>query len=254
MKVKGGVAGRCVMFAVLTLALTVFAQTIQAQTTDSRHSESQQGSKEYRTFYLTNVTQSRPFSEVVTDLRNMLPQAKVYFVSSQNAVSILGTPDELALAQKIILDTDRARKTYRLTYTITDTQNGASVGTRDVSLVVAAGGKTTIKQGNRVPIATGMTSDAGSASTQMQYLDVGLSIEASVDGAPDHLRLHTRVEQSSVAEGKTAGAGTQDPVIRQTSLDGVSDIGQGKAVVLGSLEVPGSSRREQISVRSEIVQ
>ncbi|MGH9586021.1 MAG: hypothetical protein ACRD3F_03655 [Acidobacteriaceae bacterium] len=247
MKLKRGVAGLVVM----TLALVVFAKVIRAQ--EANRSESQPASKEYKTFYLANVTQPQPFSDIVRDIRNMLPQAKVYYVSSQNAVSILGTPDELALAQKIISDTDRAPKTYRLTYTITDKQNGASVGTRDVSLVVAAGGKTTIKQGNRVPIATGTTGDAGSASTQMQYLDVGLSIEASVDGSPDHLKLHTRVEQSSVAEEKTV-AGTQDPVIRQTALDGVSNLEQGKSIVLGSLDVPGSSRREEISVRSEVVQ
>lgn len=253
MKVRRGVAGRCVIFAVLTLALMVFAQTIQAQTVDSQHSGLQQGSKEYRTFYLTNAVQSRDFTEIQTVLRNLLSRARVYGVPSQNALLIYGTPDELALAQKIISDTDRAPKTYRLTYTITEMKDGASEGTRDVSLVVASGGRTTVKQGSRVPIATGVPNSENGA-VQMQYLDVGLSIEASVDGAPDHLRLHTRVEQSSVAEGKTAGATAQDPVIRQTSLDGVSDLGQGNAVVLGTLGIRGSSRHEQISVRSEVVQ
>lgn len=157
------------------------------------------------------------------------------------------------MVQKVISDTDRAPKTYRLTYTITNIGNGASAGTRHISFVVADDGKTSVKQGNRVPNATGMTSDAGSASTQMQYLDVGMSIEASVDGALDHLRLHTRVEQSSVAEGKAA-AGAHDPVIRQTSLDGVSNLEQGKTVVLGSLEVLGSGAHQEISVRSELVQ
>lgn len=250
MKVNRGDAGRCVMFAGLVLVLMVFAETLNAQA--ANHSESQQGSKEYRTFYLANITQLRSATDILTDLRNILPRAKVYFVPSQNAISILGTPEDLALAQKIISDTDRTPKTYRLSYTITSMGNGASAGARDVSLVVAAGGKTTVKQGSRVPIATGAPNSENGA-VQMQYLDVGLSIEASVDGTPDHLRLHTRVEQSSVAEGKTV-ANTQDPVIRQTFLDGESNLRQGKAVVLGSLNVPGSSQQEEISVRSELVQ
>lgn len=251
MKLKRGFAGRMVMFALLTLAVTVSTQTINAQTADSQHSESQQSAKEYRTFYLTNTAQPQQFNDIVRDVRNMLPRARVYFVPSQNAVSIFGTSDELALAQKIISDMDRTPKTYRLTYTITDLENGASAGTRHVSLVVADGGRTTVKQGSRVPIAT--AGETGSTASQIQYLDVGLSIEATVDGAPDHLKLRTRVEQSSVAEGK-AVAGTQDPVIRQTSLDGVSTLEQGKNIVLGALDIPGSNRREEISVRSELVQ
>lgn len=250
MKEKRGVAGRCVVFAVLALALTISAETIGAQAVN--HSESQQGSKEYRTFYLTNAVQPRDFNEIQTVLRNLLSRARVYGVPSQNALLIYGTPDDLAMAQKVISDTDRAPKTYRLTYTITNIGNGASAGTRHISLVVAAGGKTSVKQGNRVPIATGVPNSENGA-VQMQYLDVGLGIEASVDGTPDHLSLHTRVEESSVAEGKTV-AGTQDPVIRQTSLDGVSNLEQGKTVVLGSLPLPGTNRQEEISVRSELVQ
>lgn len=252
MKQKCRVAGRVVIFAALTLPLALFAQSTNAQTADSHHSESQQGSKEYKTFYLTHAVQPRDFNEIETVLRNLLSRARVYGVPSQNALLIYGTPDDLALAQKVISDTDRTPKTYRLTYTITEMKDGASEGTRDVSLVVADGGRATIKQGSRVPIATGVPNSERDA-VQMQYLDVGLSIEASVDGAPDHLRLHTRVERSSVAEGKTV-AGTRDPVIRQTSLDDVSNIGQGKAVVLGSLNVPGSSRQEEISVQSAVVQ
>lgn len=250
MKVKRGVAGRCVVFAVLMLALMVFAETTSAQAVN--HPESQQGPKEYKTFYLTNAVQPRDFNEIQTVLRNLLSRARIYGVPSQNELLIYGTPDDLAMAQKVISDSDRAPKTYRLTYTITDIGNGANQAARHVSLVVADGGKTTIKQGNRVPIATGRPNSENGA-VQMQYLDVGLSIQASVDGTPDHLKLHTRVEQSSVAEAKTI-AGTQDPVIRQTTLDGFSNLEQGKSIVLGALDIPGSSGREEISVRSEVLQ
>ena len=120
-------------------------------------------------------------------------------------------------------------------------------------MIVAAGGKTVVKQGNRVPLVTG-SSNAGSSApnSQVQYVDVGLNIEASLEGNSDGLRLHSKVEQSSLAEEKS-GFGAQDPVIRQTMLEGMSTLAQGKPMVLGSLDIPGSTRHEEIEVVSELV-
>ena len=44
-----------------------------------------------------------------TALRNVLPNAKVYGVASQNAIVMRGTPDELLLAEQLINDLDKAR-------------------------------------------------------------------------------------------------------------------------------------------------
>jgi general secretion pathway protein D len=46
---------------------------------------------------------------VQTALRNVLTSAKIFGVSSQNAIVMRGTPDELLLAQKLINDLDKAR-------------------------------------------------------------------------------------------------------------------------------------------------
>jgi general secretion pathway protein D len=61
------------------------------------------------TFYLTNAWQQNDLNDASTALRNVLPNAKVYPVPSQNAIVMRGTPDELILAQKIINDLDKAR-------------------------------------------------------------------------------------------------------------------------------------------------
>jgi hypothetical protein len=87
----------------------------------------------------------------------------------------------------------------------------------------------------------------------VQYLDVGLNIDATLDAYSDGLRLHTKVEQSSVVADEKSGMGTQDPVVRQTTLEGVSTLVQGKPVVLGALDMPGSTRRQEIEVISELV-
>src|SRR5271170_281055 len=243
------------MLALLTLVLTLFAQSAGAQTQDAaaKPTEEKAGAETYQTLYLSSLAEQRDANDIQTDLRNMLPKAKLYYVASQNAISMRGTPEDIQLAQKILSDIDRTRKTYRLTYTIRETDGGRQTGTQQFALVVASGGRTIFKQGNKVPIVTGAFNEGtSSANSQVQYLDVGLNIDATLDAYSDGLRLHTKVEQSSVADEKS-GMGAQDPVVRQTTLEGVSTLIQGKPVVLGSLDVPGSARRQEIEVVSELV-
>ena len=46
----------------------------------------------------------------------------------------------------------------------------------------------------------------------------------------------------------------QDPILRQTVLDATTNLTPGKATVLGSLDIPGSTRHEEIEVAAELVQ
>jgi general secretion pathway protein D len=62
-----------------------------------------------QTFYLTNAWQQNDLNDVQTAIRNVLPNAKVYGVASQNAIVMRGTPDELLLAEKLINDLDKPR-------------------------------------------------------------------------------------------------------------------------------------------------
>jgi hypothetical protein len=84
----------------------------------------------YKTFYLNNVIRQQDANEIVTDLRNILPTPKIYYVPSQNALSIRGSADDIALAQKILGDLDHPHKAYRLTYTLTETGSGQPDGDR----------------------------------------------------------------------------------------------------------------------------
>jgi type II secretory pathway component GspD/PulD (secretin) len=207
----------------------------------------------YQTLYLTNLTQPNDALELMTDLRNMLPNAKVYYVPSQSALSIRASAEELALAQKILADLDKTKKIYRLTYTMTERDGGKTIGVQHFSIIVASGSRTEFKQGSRVPITVGgAISGSSTSNPEVQYLDVGQDIDASLDGYLDGVRLRTKVVQSSIAEDKS-GVGTQDPVIRQTTLEGTSTLVQGKPLVLGSLDVPGSTRHQEVEVVSELV-
>ncbi len=204
-----------------------------------------------QTIFLTNASQQNDLNDIQTDLRNVLPRARIYGVASQNAITLRATAEDLETAQKLIADLDRPKKVYRLTFTITDFDGGRKAGSQHFAILAVSGQRSTFKQGSRVPIVTG-TSEGQAQSSQVQYEDVGLSIEATVSGSPDALNLRTKVEQSSLADEKP-GAGAQDPVIRQTVLDVTSEAAQGKPLVLGSLDIPGTTRSQEVEVVAEPV-
>jgi type II secretory pathway component GspD/PulD (secretin) len=208
-------------------------------------------SRPYQTFYLVNVAAENDAIEIVTSVRNILPpDVKIYLVPSQNAISMRGSTEDLVLAQKVIHDLDRPKKAYRLIYTLTDMDGSKRVGVQHFGMIVFAGQRTTLKQGSKVPIATRPTEDASGSQTQFTYLDVGLNFDATLDAFADGMRLHSKVEQSSIAEEKS-GFGPQAPIVRQTVLEGMSFLTPGKPLVLGSLDIPGSTRHLDVDVVME---
>jgi general secretion pathway protein D len=76
---------------------------------NSRAKRTELDEQAVQTFYLSNAWQQNDLNDVQTALRNVLPNAKVYGVPSQNALVMRATPDELTLAQKVINDLDKAR-------------------------------------------------------------------------------------------------------------------------------------------------
>jgi general secretion pathway protein D len=76
---------------------------------NSRSKRAELDEQAVQTFYLSNAWQQNDLNDVQTALRNVLPNAKVYGVASQNAIVMRATPDELLLAQKLVNDLDKAR-------------------------------------------------------------------------------------------------------------------------------------------------
>jgi type II secretory pathway component GspD/PulD (secretin) len=212
-------------------------------------------------FYLTYVSGGSEASDIVNTLRNMLdPQDKVYLEQAQSAVFIQAPPDQLTLAKKLIDEIDRPKRTYRLTYTITEVDDGKRVGTQHYSMVLVSGQRTTMKQGSKVPVATGSYNSGAAAGstvgagveTQFTYLDVGLNFDATLDESVNGVRLRSKAEQSSLGADKPI-AGILEPVVRQTVLEGTSILTPGKPLILGSLDIPDSTRRLDIEVVMEVV-
>jgi type II secretory pathway component GspD/PulD (secretin) len=186
-------------------------------------------------------------NDVQTALRNTLTHARMYGDATQYAIVVHGTGEDIDTAKKLVANLDRPKKAYRVTYTVTDSDAGKGTGAQHYSLIVTSGSKTILKQGNRVPLVTGMP-EGGTAtqSSQVQYIDIGLNIEAGVEG----VGLRTKVEISGVADEKS-GIGVQDPVVRQTMVEGMLNLGVHKPLVLGSIDIPGTTRHEEIEVTAE---
>ena len=233
-----------VCVATAALVLTMCAANAMAQAPE------QSQPANFQTFYLKNATGQNAANDVQTTLRNMLPRMKIYYAPSSNALTVSGTREEIAAAQKILNDIDRPQKTYRVTYTIAE--GGSQGETQRVVLTVTPGGRTISKQGTRVPIMTGSYKEGESANSQFQYVDVGLSIESSIVGYEAGLQVHSKIEETSVADEKS-NVGILDPIVKQSVLEVQSGITPGKPLTLGSIEMPGG-KRMQVQATVEVVQ
>jgi type II secretory pathway component GspD/PulD (secretin) len=241
--------------ATLLLAMPLFSRVASAQTSndETKPAETKPDQLPYQTFFLTYATDRNSLNDIQTDLRNMMPRAKIFGVEMDKAITVRGTADDLATAQKLIADLDKPRKVYRLTYTVTDKDN-PSKDEQHYSLIVASGDRTVFKQGDRVPIITGTSGDKPAPpSSEVQCVDVGVNINADLATSADALMLSTKFELSSVGNPMAGLNNTGDPDIRQTVLQETTSLMPDKPLVLGTLDLPGTTRHQEIQVVAELV-
>jgi general secretion pathway protein D len=62
-----------------------------------------------KTFYLGNVSSATDLQDIVNAIRTVLEVQRILQIPSQNAIIVKGTPDQLALAQKMVDDIDKPR-------------------------------------------------------------------------------------------------------------------------------------------------
>jgi general secretion pathway protein D len=62
-----------------------------------------------KTFYLSNVSTPTELQDLVNAMRQILEIPRIQQLPSQNAIVVRGTPDQVALAEKLISDIDKAK-------------------------------------------------------------------------------------------------------------------------------------------------
>ncbi|MGA3162259.1 MAG: hypothetical protein ABSC77_13715 [Terracidiphilus sp.] len=147
---------------------------------------------------------------------------------------------------------ETAPTTYRLTYTLTELDGSKRIGTQHFALTVTPLNGGHIKLGSKIPIATESSNPASLAPSQVQYQDVGLNISARIREIGAGVSLDSNMEQTSISEEQSS-VGKSDPVIRQSKLENTALLTPGKPVMLGSLDVPGSTRHLDVEVVVEVV-
>ena len=163
-----------------------------------------------------------------------------------------------APASKPVDNTAMTPQTYRVTYTITEMDGTKRIGLQHFSMTADMGGRdASLKLGSKIPVLTGSYSNGGSAQgvqTQFTYLDVGMNIDASLNRLADGIQVRSKVEQSSVSDekSKTLELGNE-PIIRQTVLQNTAFLTLGKPIMLGSLDIPGSTHHYDIEIVLDLV-
>ena len=77
-----------------------------------------------KTFYLSNVSQPTELQDIVNAMRTILEINRIQQLPSQGAIVVRGTPDQVALAEKLINDIDKAKSEVIVDVAILQVQKG----------------------------------------------------------------------------------------------------------------------------------
>jgi len=176
------------------------------------------------------------------------------FAAAPSAHGYSEVQDRPALIQDAKASSSRESHTYRVIYTITESESGKRTGIQRYQLsAVSNGPRAMLKQGTRNPVLTGGYVHEGASDTtqfQFTYLDVGLNLDATLTEGNDGLRLAAKVDQSSMVDAVNPQT-LKDPVVKQNTIESSSMVKPGVPMVLGSYDVPGSARHFEIEVTVE---
>lgn len=89
-----------------------------------------------KTFYLSNISQPTELQDVVNAMRTILEINRIQQLPSQGAIVVRGTPDQVALAEKLIGDIDKAKSEVVVDVAVMQVRRDK---TRDLGLQPPAG-------------------------------------------------------------------------------------------------------------------
>jgi hypothetical protein len=136
-------------------------------------------------------------------------------------------------------------RSYRLDYTLTESEDGKKIDSRQYSISVGGGTPSgrpwqgQVQIGTRVPVV--MKSDG-----TIQYVDVGTKINGFISMRDGAQVLDTDCDVSSAApdEAKVDGR----PILRTLMIRNETPVAIGKAMMVGTAEDPNSKRKFQLEV------
>src|SRR5271165_4602112 len=124
-----------------------------------------------KTFYLTNLSQPTELQDVVNAIRAVLDVQRVQQLLSQNALVVRGTPDQIALAEKLVEDLDKARPEVIVDIAVLQISKDKS---RTLGLLPPPSATVTL-QSNLTASSTSTTTTTGTSSTTSGTTGISLN-------------------------------------------------------------------------------
>jgi general secretion pathway protein D len=192
-----------------------------------------------RTFYMSNTVQPQDLTEIVTGLRQLLDLKRIQQLNAQNAIIIRATPDQLALAEKLINDIDKAKPEVVIQVEVLET---TTERTRDLGILtgVSPGSSPTIGSVTFAPggLPTSSSSSSSSSTTATSQTAVALNQLRHLSTADWSISLPSSVANALITDSATKII--QNPEIR--TVDGQPAklrIGNRIPVATGSIQTAG---------------
>src|ERR1700751_1380448 len=190
-----------------------------------------------KTFYLTNLSQPTELQDVVNAIRAVLDVQRVQQLLSQNALVVRGTPDQIALAQKLVEDLDKARPEVIIDIAIMQVSKD-----RSRTLGINPPTSATIQLQNNITsgtTTTGTTANGGSATVTTGTTNPGINLNTLGNLTAENFQVTIPAANLSAVMGASDTKLLQNPQIR--ALDGQKaslKIGDRVPVATGSFQ-PG---------------
>src|SRR5271166_1953350 len=123
-----------------------------------------------KTFYLSNLSAPTELQDVVNAIRAVLDVQRVQQLLSQNALVVRGTPDQIALAEKLVDDLDKARPEVIVDIAVMQISKDKS---RTLGLNPPASATVTLQSNINSTTTTTGTTTSGSNSTGLSLNTLG---------------------------------------------------------------------------------
>src|SRR6201981_241573 len=117
-----------------------------------------------KTFYISNLSQANELQDVVNAVRTLLEVQLIQQLQSQNAIIVRGTPDQIALAQKLVDDLNKAKSEVVIDVVVMQVSRD-----KNRTLVITPPTSTSISLNNNInTTTTTATGPAGGTGTVTQ--------------------------------------------------------------------------------------
>src|SRR5271169_2050888 len=126
-----------------------------------------------KTFYLTNLSAPTELQDVVNAIRAVLDVQRVQQLLSQNALVVRGTPDQIALAEKLVEDLDKALPEVIVDIAVMQVSKDRS---RTLGLSPPTSATVTLQSNINSTTTTTGTTNSGTGATVTQGTTAGLNL------------------------------------------------------------------------------